>query len=214
MTRTIGNSQSPVQGSLDGRAPGERDGWAKVDRGPVGTFAETTSNLMIAPWPTVEHYGADHGKWTAQLAEHIASMVLSLSARDADIVRLAGFYHDLGRSLPFGNDDPNHAQRSAELAERVLRGDPQWWSRGDLIGEVCKLIAGHRLPPLGRPQAVPRPTDHRAIALWDADCYEAARIAPKTETGMQIVRERYAQVITKWAMMPNNKMAWRKTRGW
>lgn len=164
------------------------------------------SKLEHIAWPTVQYYGYDHARNTSRLAAHIASY-LGLSERDISIVKAAGLFHDIGRLEPWHKEDRDHAFRSASFAEEYMKKDPEWWAQRDLHEEICRLIAQHSL-------SGEAPRDPRAIALYDADCMEAARIAPNTIEGAKLMKQRMSQLQTEWARHSEHQQRWRTYRGW
>jgi hypothetical protein len=134
--------------------------------------------------------------------------------RDFDVIKTAGLLHDLGRTTPWQAANVGHASRGAVIANRVFHDDAKAWGDQGFAADVCQLIATHRLPPVGGADDVPRPTDPRLIALWDAECYEAARFVPNTPEGGKILAARMKMCITPWAREVGNQKRWRVYRGW
>lgn len=171
--------------------------------------------LWAIPWPSLPHYGYDHGRMCSQLAAYLGQW-LGLGGEDLTVLKGAAFLHDLGRAAPHGVADPSHAERGAEAARALLLTDPDWRSQSRVIDRVCAAIARHRLPPLGAPVGSLRPPegDLVMVALWDADALEGARIAPQTAEGMAVLRGRADQLLTPWAKDAANQRRWRQFRGW
>jgi len=166
-------------------------------------------DLRDVTWSEVEHYGYSHGQEVSMLAHYVGQW-LGLSQNVLERVKLAGLLHDVGRQTTWQVPDPNHNQRSADAAVRFLRSQGELWHQQDLIDEVAWLIANHDL------SAKELPTDHRLQALWDADSYDAARLAPGTPEGLKVFRERTRaeRLCTAWAKQRDNKQVWLKHRGW
>lgn len=163
------------------------------------------SSLENIQWGE-DPFGYDHARQTSKLAVHIAEG-LGLTGRDLKIVQAAGLFHDIAREGPWQQPDPGHALRCANVAEDLMRKDPEWWSQKDLHQEICTLIAQHNLDG-------EIPTDPRAQALWDADSYEAARFAPNTREGLEILKKRLERLSTQWAKLAEHQRRWRDNRGW
>jgi hypothetical protein len=170
-------------------------------------------------WPTVPYYGFDHARETSELALQVYYRIpihADLTPFESKVnelsVKYAGLYHDLGRTAPWNHKDPGHAQASASLAEEYLKTDNDL-SRDDalreaVIRETCRLIANHSL------DAPSLPTDPRAMALWDADSLEAARIEPGTHEGLRLLKHRYERLCTEWVKNKNLQSKLRQMRGW
>lgn len=166
-------------------------------------------DLRDVTWSPVEHYGYPHGQEVSMLAHYVGTF-LELDQKTLERIKLAGLLHDLGRETPWHASDPNHKQRSADLAVRFLRSQNEVWHQQDLIDEVGWLIANHDL------SSESLPTDHRLQALWDADSYEAARFSPGTSEGLKIwnTRAKPSRLCTAWAKQTKNRLTWLKHRGW
>lgn len=166
-------------------------------------------DLRDVEWSPVEHFGYPHGQEVSMLSHYIGEY-LGLPKTTLERVKMAGLLHDLGRQTTWQVPDPNHNQRSADAAVRFLRSQSEVWHQQDLIDEVAWLIANHDL------SAKTLPTDHRLQALWDADSYESARLAPGTSEGLKVFRERTRteRLCTDWGKQKDNKRVWLKHRGW
>ncbi len=162
-------------------------------------------DLEKITWPKTPHYGFDHAKQTSQLAVHIGQ-TLNLSAREIDVLKAAATFHDFGRTKSWQEEEPGHAIESARLAHEYMHKS-QSWGDGDFINAVCRVIERHSL------KGIP-PSEPMLVALWDAECFEAARFAPDTEEGEQICHARFARVITPWAKLQEHQRRWKKYRGW
>jgi putative nucleotidyltransferase with HDIG domain len=152
---------------------------------------EAGVRLDLVDWPAIPHYGVDHGKRTSQLAVHIGQQ---LDVRDDDlkVLRTAALLHDIGRRAPWDENDPEHAQRSAELAEEVMRATP-WWSQSQLRDRVCRLIAAHTM------QYSMPPSDPLLVALHDAEAYESFRFVSEGSKATELITRRVGQLLTDWA---------------
>lgn len=165
-------------------------------------------------WPEVPYYGFDHGNQTSRLAVYIAERMQDAGEakfRDNDIhlIKAVGFYHDLGRTRPWNLADDHHA-RSAQLAGAAMAGDAENWVPHHVRDEVCQVIQNsHSVGDEDTP-----PSDPRLIALWDAECLEAARFEPNTLEGMQVIDRRFARILTPWARLAETKNRWKAHRGW
>lgn len=164
----------------------------------------------IVTFPELPYYGFDHGDKTAKLALVILgedATPAENTARAQRAIWCAGLFHDLGRRAPLGTPDPDHAQRSATLAEAILRGHHDLWADEDLRETVCRLIAHHGTRPAGDPLA---------RALWDADHYEACRVAPGTREGLEYLkRQTQADTLcTAWARDKTHLQRYMQFRGW
>lgn len=177
---------------------------AQMNNQRVGDIAGASS-LENITWGE-DPFGYDHARQTSRLAVHIAEG-LGVTGRDLQIVKAAGLFHDIVRQGPWQQPDPGHAMRCAVAAEEFMCKDPEWWSQKDLHQDICKIIAQHNLEG-------EMPTDPRAQALWDADSYEAARFAPNTREGLEILKKRLDNLCTQWAKLAEHQRRWRDNRGW
>jgi hypothetical protein len=186
------------------------------------TSSENHAQIVAdVPWPVHEHFGHDHAKWTAKLAERALRAVFEQRSlgepppHAIDVITGAAMFHDLGRRLApadsWRTQEPEHAKRSAEIAEQVMRTNESWRFKQGAHAEICALIARHKLPPLGRDDGR-RPTDPFEIALWDAECFESSRFEPNTDAGLLITRERFNQTVSAWARLPEHRQRWRAER--
>lgn len=183
--------------------------WGQIANGP--------RDLREVTWPTVEHYGHDHGKQTSRLALHIAQAMTDepgasaslFKTDDLHLIKAVGYFHDLGRQLGWTHDDHGHHARSAELAEKAMASDSENWVPAHLRSEVCRVILAHGVSNEG-----PLPTDPRLIALHDAECLEAARFAPNTPEGLTFMGRRFGRIITPWARDREHQSRWKRHRGW
>jgi hypothetical protein len=158
--------------------------------------------------PALKDYGFKHHSDVAKLTYRIGQF-LDLPETVLTPLKGAGMFHDLGRSVPWGSEDPGHRERSAVLAEAAMRQDPQFWGDRATREEVCWLIANHRLGA-----GVTPPTDKRLIALWDAECFEQARFAVGTREGAQCMKSGFERCLTAWAQLPEHQQTWRHEKGW
>lgn len=184
------------------------------------------SDLSKIDWPTQEYYGWDHARDVSQLAVHIAQGRTDLlTAKDIEIVKAAGLFHDLGREEGWTSPAPGHRHRSAELARKLMKEDAQAWFRVDLIDDVCRMITEHTMPHVdsegrlrddtGAVIDAPRlPTDPRLQCLWDAESYEGMRFMPGTWEGSVVLKARLAHLATPWARIPDHQRRWRERKGW
>lgn len=179
---------------------------AEMNRQRTGVL-DGALDLRDIPWPADDLYGYNHSQEMSTLAHYIAEG-LKVSAADLKALKLAGLLHDLGRQAPWGQPDPNHAQRSADLAGRFLRSQNETWFQHGLISGVEWMIAHHDL------SAKELPTDPRLQALWDADSYEAARVKPGTPEGLKAFRTATSRLCTEWARDKENQRIWLRHRGW
>jgi len=169
--------------------------------------AITGFDLRNVAWPTVDHYGYQHGNETSQLAWHIARG-LDVGGEDLEAVKIAALLHDIGREQPWQAADPYHGRRSAELAGKLLRGSDEFRSRHSIVEKVEELIGRHSL------HTTQLPDDPRLRAMWDADSYESARFAPNTVEGLKLFQSRTSTLCTPWARERQNKKTWLHYRGW
>lgn len=165
-------------------------------------------DLREIEWSQVPGYDYRHGQETSMLAAHIAR-ILELPERAFKSIKAAGLLHDLGREQPWQASDPTHGVRSADLAVKFLRAQEATRLNTELIDDVGWLLAHHDL-------SGERPSDLRLQCLWDADSYEAARLAPGTPEGLKIFRARTSndRLCTDWAKSSENKKVWLAHRGW
>lgn len=166
------------------------------------------SNLLNIVYPGVPGYGPHHGKNTSQLAVYCAQVNGITDARELEALKAAGLMHDVGRAKPVGEQDRDHARRSAEMADRFARGDPAGLHQRELREHACRLIAAHDLDAKTPPQ------DPLLRALWDADSLEAARHAPNTARGRALVVARYQRLLSPWARSVTVQQRWLEKYGW
>lgn len=164
-------------------------------------------------------YGSDHGFQTSQLTAYILEGLQgerseTYSEGDFWVARTAGLFHDVARAEPWQKTDPGHGRRSAVIVEDLLRGDSELAHWRSLFDDVCRLIAGHGLRPLDGKGDWTEPTNPVAIALHDAECFEAARLSPGTDDGLVVMQKRLDDVISQWARNKEHQRRWRSTRGW
>lgn len=179
---------------------------AEMNRRRTGVL-DGAVDLRDIPWPADPLYGYNHCQEMSMLAHYIGEG-LGVSVADLQAVKLAGLLHDLGRQAPWGQPDPVHAARSADLAVAWLRSQNESWYRQELIEQVGWLISNHALT------AKDLPVDPRLQALWDADAYEAARVAPGTPEGLKAFRTATSRLCTAWAKDRENQRTWLRHRGW
>lgn len=160
-------------------------------------------------FPDLPYYGFDHGDKTAKLATVILSHQGPQHSKPEHLraVWVAGYFHDLGRTQPWTKPDPYHAARSASLLERVLKAT-DLWADGLLRDTACRLVANHSTRP--------ETNDPLARALWDADCFEAARFEPGQREGLVKLKERTAKDVlcTDWARNHQRLKTYMEFRGW
>jgi HD superfamily phosphodiesterase len=166
-------------------------------------------DLRDVPWSNTPHFGYDHGQETSVLAHYIGES-LGLSKSSLEIVKLAGLLHDIAREGDWHKPDPGHQMRSAEKAVAFLRSQSEVWHQQELIENVARLIANLDL------SSNEKPVDPHLQALWDADSYESARLAPGEAAGLKVFRQRTAadRLCTPWARDAENKKVWLRYRGW
>jgi hypothetical protein len=162
-------------------------------------------------WPE-EPYGVQHGMHTAKLALVILSQTPKYDTPENQrALWCAALFHDLGRQADFRIDDPGHNQQSAVLTAKVLKNPAHGIHFEAALHErVCKLIAQHNL------DESLMPTDPLAVALWDADAYESARVAPGTHDGLIYLKKRTnpERLITPWAKNRENLKRYMQFKGW
>lgn len=184
---------------------------AAAQRNKTITPEDAGIDLSRITWPSerkpeeLAQYDYYHGKYTSQLAVHILEGFPDVRPRELQVLRTAAFLHDLGRERNWRMADPGHQERSARMANEVLRASPLW-SNSDLVDEMCALIAKHTLPG--------RPVSPSEIVLHDAECFESARFAPDTREGIEIMRARMGACVTPWGQLLEHQRRWRATRGW
>lgn len=182
-------------------------------------MAGTPTLLYHIDFPDVEHYGHDHAQQTSDCAMRIFASLPLFSEGPTwqqklrlETVRLTGLLHDIGRLAPWTESDPGHGQRSAAMAEKLIRDDPKFVPdpdlRDKLMHDVPRIISKHDLKGA-------HPTNPCAQALWDADSYEILRF----EVGQLAhlrgpVKKRMSRLITPWACEIENQRRWRVYRGW
>jgi len=157
--------------------------------------------------PELAAYGDEHGTRCAYLATKVFAPRLGLGIAEIPIVTGLAMFHDLGRTRPWQAQD-DHAALSAARADEAMRNHPTAWNEANVRDEVCRLIAQHSLKG-------PPPSDKRLIALWEADCWESVRLAPRTREGVVVMEERLAMCITPWGRDEENQRKWRDhVGGW
>ena len=177
----------------------------------TGIVTGAEMDLTDVDWPTVPHYGYEHGRDASTLAMHIAKILGVTRPLDLDALRLAGMMHDICRVAPWerwalgAEADPNPGRRSAEFVERYMqkRNQPT-----ELIERTVRLIIDHTL------SAAELPRDPLLMALWDADALESARFAPGTSQGHNVWRARTSRLCVDWSKQKDTKAIWMRYGGW
>jgi len=161
-------------------------------------------------FPELKYYGFEHGDKTAKLATVILSHLGEAANKPANLraVWVAGYFHDIGREAHWQTHDLDHALRSANILEHILRSDPELWADKLLQETACRLVAHHSTRP-----ETQNPLD---MALWDADCFESVRFAPGTKEGLVKLKERTAlqNLCTDWAKDRSRLHTYMEFRGW
>lgn len=161
--------------------------------------------LWSLPWPELDYYNSDHGRHTMYLAITMLNAIEDRGDTDdklsARALMTAGLIHDVGRRRDWRKEDPDHAHRSAQIAEDALKRTPDW-ADDKLRERCCRLIAQHDISR--DPREI---SDPLAQALHDADCYESARIAPKTGVGQELFLARTSndRLCIEWSKQIENK---------
>jgi len=160
-------------------------------------------------FPADSMYGIEHGQNTAKLA--VAFLSYSGPAIDTVDDRralwTAALFHDIGRNEYLGVPDPDHGMRGALLVEKILRAHPKYWSDERLRERACRLVAHHSTRP--SPEG-----DPVAIALWNADCYEACRYRVGTTDGLMYWKQRRELLIGDRAKETAALRKYMQWRGW
>lgn len=173
-------------------------------------------DLTGIPFSDVKYYGSADAGALSRMAARIGEE-LKLTGHDMEVLRTAGLYANLGRTAEWFQPDPTCRSRTLELAMPILKGTA-------VAADVMVVLRQHELPPLTRKgggwaseeqsKAHPRPTHPMFQALWDAECYESARVDVGGVAGTLHYRERYQQVLTPWAQIPEHKQRRRRYLGW
>ncbi len=166
-------------------------------------------NLKSIEWPTVEFYDYVHHRDTAWLAAHIAeTMEPALSKEDIDSVYLAGLLHDIARTAKFGDKDPSHHQRGAEMADKILRAS-QYWSQERIISTTCRLIALHGHIQLGTQEP-------KLTALQEAERLESCRYKIGAPEGIMQIKKscHISEMKTDFGRNPETVRKWMNFKGW
>jgi HD superfamily phosphodiesterase len=143
-------------------------------------------------------YGYDHAFNTSNLAHSVAQSY-GLGGDELMLAKGIGMFHDLGRIGNWWESDSGHGVRSADLAAKAFRFDPNWCARSDLVDAACRIIAQH---------SIMKPPNHPlGIALYDADLLESARFANMGERGWKTWEVRRAACISQFA----RDHAWQET---
>lgn len=166
------------------------------------------SNLLNITFPSIEHFGPEHGKQTSQLAVYCAATQGITDVTEVETLKAAALLHDLGRAKLWTEVDKDASARSAAKAEFFARCDPAGSSQRALREAVCHLIA----------QYVPdskQPPQHPLLrCLWDADKLETARFAPNTSRGRVAVTEAFTRLLSPWAQKKATQQKWLQKYGW
>jgi hypothetical protein len=161
-------------------------------------------------FPELAHYGFDHGDKTAKLALVILGECggIEMGPSQQKALWTAALFHDIGRRAELGKPDPEHAQRGATIVEAILRGMPDLWHDEVLRNTACRLVANHSKRPETK--------DPLAMALWDADHFEAARFEPGTQNGLLYLKtmSRPETLCTDWARSRSRLKTYMEFRGW
>ena len=164
-------------------------------------------------WPELEGYDEKHGLNTAKLALVILSYTWPELNNDENqaILWCAALLHDLGRQEDFRSPDTVSADRSAKLADAILRNPVHGVELNGALREgVCKLIANLD------PASDTLPQDALSQALWDAEAYEYSRLRPNSYDGLALVKKHTApeRLCTTWAKSRDNLKRYMSWRGW
>lgn len=137
-------------------------------------------------------YGVDHGNWVSSTATSVG-VYLGLAGNELWLCQRAGMFHDVGRRNPnWRQRDDGHNVRSARAALEALVHEPEWKALQPMLERLARVIANHDLDG-------PPPQDPVAIALWDADILDCARLGQGTNEGAQLIQKRYARLISGFA---------------
>jgi len=139
-----GNSQASVEGLTPTRIPLDSD-WKAQE------YNYALKNVVHPSW------GIAHSERDYQVAKQLAED--EHISMDLDVLFAAAFLHDLGGIGSFAKPGVDHAVRSAELAEPLLR---DWGFPMSKWPQVKDMILGHTYYG-------PLPVSQPALAFRDAD---------------------------------------------
>lgn len=161
--------------------------------------------LLDQPWKIAVHEFAvqkvRHASWGLAHSERNYHQALALAASearavDADALLAAAYLHDLGGLAGFEAPGVDHAVRSAELAEPLLRGWGFPMAKFPLVREII----------LGHTYYGPAPQSFEALCFRDADLLDflgaigVARLAAATpELGREPTLATPFEVAAKFA---------------
>ncbi len=165
--------------------------------------ASPALTLEKANFP-IDPFGYTHATKTADIAERVGAF-LGLKGDELQLCRHVALFHDLGRRAPWWEKDPDCARRSAEAAMIVLKDNPDWFARPDMVARAGRIIAAHSLDRETLPDTIAVEGDKIAIALWDADSLECARFDPNGARGRELVARRYKRLLSAWAELPEHQ---------
>lgn len=155
--------------------------WATTVRGAGGTApapaVAAAGAGLLARWrePHRRHHDAEH------LAETLTAVdLLAGHAADADVVRLAVWFHDAVYAGRPGDDE----EASAALAEQLLPALGVPAATVAAVAGLVRMTAGHE----------PAPGDADAAVLSDADLAVLAAPPPRYARYARAVRAEYAHV--------------------
>lgn len=162
-------------------------------------------DISSVPHSSVVYFGHDHGFNVQMLCGTIAEVEkdLAIPEREKRVLTMAAYLHDIGRELPWTQDDPECPRRSSEMAGRVLRSRKDGHGDGDFIEAVCRLIATY--PEAGTPSQ---------IALRDADILDDLRFDPGTVKSLMHFKARVSQAKTSFVRQKTVHAQWMTYRGW
>jgi hypothetical protein len=163
-------------------------------------------------WPTFKGYDFDHGRHTAQLVRHLASLNTNsgglgvIDEPDVRILEAAALLHDIGRTKE--GDDPDHYRRGAILANGILAGPGNNWTPEDRDA-VSRLILRHGDRDAARGNALLQ-------ILQDADRLEVGRFDVQTKAGLARIAQSCRRELfwTPWAADAGTLRKWLKFHKW
>lgn len=176
--------------------------------GQGGSFSAPSSiDMSIIPYPDLHGYGKEHHEKTAQLTKYLAEYDKTLTQNDRNILWAVSILHDVGRVVQWGQPDVNHYQRSAAIAEQVLKLSGEDFNKPAFIEETCRLIANH-----GEHDT----SDPRLKIFFDAERLECVRVFPNSRTGLQTIRNVCdpAKFSNKLCGEQEFIKQWMRFRGW
>lgn len=153
----------------------------------TGTATTKTGIPLDAPWKVSLHEFAEknvrHSIWGMAHSERNYQVAVTLAAEeglpvDKDVLFAAAFLHDIGAIEPFRIPGVEHATRSVQIMEPLLKS---YGVSGDKIAKVRETILGHMYNTEAPPKIAEATLFHDADTLDFLGSIGLVRIAGLTD---------------------------------